>query len=283
MITEHRLKLPQGSFAFLSNEHQPDNQDLLAIHGWLDNAASFLPLIQALPEYNWTAIDLPGHGHSFHRPKHSHYHFIDWVSDMVDVIRAKYSQPVTLVGHSLGGMLASVIAGLYPELVKSVVLIDAAGLVTQSPDDGAAELRAALDSRDSQKEKSDKVDPTPVQMQVALRARAMAGNLSEASAKKLIERNVKQIEGHYFWRSDTRLRSRSPIRMNVAQASSVLNNITAPVLLLLAKEGYPEIKQNFSRFNGCYQNLLSLNVDGSHHCHMDNAYECAQLISKFLK
>lgn len=280
MLINSELKLPQGSFAFLQNQHLTGQSEILAIHGWLDNAASFSNLIPAMPGYNWTAVDLPGHGHSFHRGKHSHYHFIDYISDLVDFIKVKYNTPVTLVGHSLGGMLSTIIAGLYPELIDKVVLIDAAGLMTQSSSDGATELRAALDSR---KQQSDKVKSPTVNLETAVRARLMAGGLSAASARLLVLRNLTQHEQGYFWRSDNRLRTRSPIRMHTTQAKSIIENITAPVLILLAEQGYPEIKQGFAYYQGCYKDLICMNVPGEHHCHMDEPDACAQLIDRFLK
>lgn len=280
MLTSSKLALPQGSFAFIENQHQSSQQEILAIHGWLDNAASFSSLIPLLPNYNWTAIDLPGHGHSFHRPANTYYHFIDWVTDIVDFIKDRYTKPVTLVGHSLGGMLSTVIAGLYPELIDKVILIDAAGLMTQAKTDGAKELRAALDSRAAQLAKSNEQS---VNFKAAIRARIMAGDISEHSASKLLERNLRSDGQTHYWRSDNKLRTRSPIRMHATQAQSIIENITSAVLILLAEDGYPEIKQGFSHYQSHYQNLICVTVAGSHHCHMDEPEQCAQYISRFLK
>lgn len=279
-LTQAYLTLAQGRFSFLQNSHKAGQAHILAVHGWLDNAASFTSLIEQMPNYNWTAVDLPGHGDSFHRSRNSHYHFIDWVSDLVDFITANYQSEVILVGHSLGGMLSSVIAGLYPELVSRLVLIDAAGLMPQSPGDGAKELRAALDSRVEQGKKDTNHS---INITAAIRARAIAGGMSKQAAELLVKRNLTTLDGEHYWRSDNRLRSRSPIKMGLQQAQSVIQNIEAPVLILLAQDGYREIKQSFSHFQSFYQNLICKTVTGHHHCHMDNPVECAQLISRFLK
>ena len=63
----------------------------------------------------------------------------------------------------------------------------------------------------------------------------------------------------------------------------LLRVLLRPVLILLAEDGYPEIKQGFSHYQGHYQNLICVTVPGSHHCHMDEAGQCAQYISRFLK
>ena len=58
----------------------PNNPTILAIHGWLDNSNSFEWLAEHFQEnYHFMAIDLPGHGHSTHLPKCAHYHFIDGI------------------------------------------------------------------------------------------------------------------------------------------------------------------------------------------------------------
>lgn len=280
MLISDLISLPQGSVSCLKNQHKNAQTDILAIHGWLDNAASFSPLIEQLPTYNWTAIDLPGHGHSFHRPNHAHYHFIDWVSDIVDLIRTNYEKPVTIVAHSLGGMLSTVIAGVYPELVERLVLIDAAGLITQTDEDGAAALRKALDSRTEQGKKSRN---TNLSFNTAVKARMMAGKLSKPAAELLMSRNLSETSEGYIWCSDNRLRTRSPIRMQTSQARSIINAITAPVMILLANDGHDEIHQSFHQYQDCYQNLISMQISGGHHCHMENSAQCAQLIAKFLK
>ena len=52
---------------------------VLALHGWLDNASSFAPLASHLSGFQLLALDLPGHGHSQHRPPGMRYHLLDYV------------------------------------------------------------------------------------------------------------------------------------------------------------------------------------------------------------
>lgn len=78
---------------------------IIALHGWLDNAATFDRLIPLLPQkVAIFSIDLPGHGRSSHFPKGIHY-YIYW--DYIPVIRRIIKhfgwQMVTILGHSMGG------------------------------------------------------------------------------------------------------------------------------------------------------------------------------------
>lgn len=278
MINQSRIELSSGSVAALENTHKDNQLPILAIHGWLDNAASFSPLIEQLPEFNWTAIDLPGHGDSYHRPEYCHYHFIDWISDLLSIIELKYNnKPVIIVGHSLGGMLATVLAGVYPELVKKLVLIDAAGLVTQSDD--VTDIREALDSRIAQEKKQ---KTKHVSLNVAIKARANAGRIKSTSAELLVKRNINKTENGFEWKTDKRLRTSSPVRLSEQQSISIIKHISSPVLLCIAKDGYEMVKLGYKKYKSYYPNLIKCDVEGAHHCHMDEPIYTAVEIKRFI-
>ena len=61
---------------------------VLALHGWLDNAASFIPLAAALPGLDLVAIDLPGHGHSAHMPPGTQYNTPGAICHVLEVADA---------------------------------------------------------------------------------------------------------------------------------------------------------------------------------------------------
>ena len=98
---------------------------VLALHGWLDNAMSFAPLAAQLPELDLVALDLPGHGHSAHRPPRTWYHYIDYLDDALLALDALGWDRCVLLGHSLGGAVASVLAAARPERVEGLLLIEA--------------------------------------------------------------------------------------------------------------------------------------------------------------
>src|SRR3546814_6129023 len=67
IMRELRIDTAHGQMAALRAGREGAPR-LLAVHGWLDNAASFIPMLAHLGDFDVVAIDLPGHGHSFHRP-----------------------------------------------------------------------------------------------------------------------------------------------------------------------------------------------------------------------
>ncbi len=68
------------------------------------------------------APDLRGHGDSGRVP--GGYRFTQYAEDIVPWLRDVVGEPAALVGHSLGGVVATVIAANQPELVTTVVAVD---------------------------------------------------------------------------------------------------------------------------------------------------------------
>lgn len=65
---------------------------------------------------------LPMHAHNPAYPVSNGWQ--DLARELVDELKARYKEPVILVGHSMGGMLSLMVASAHPELVRCVVLLD---------------------------------------------------------------------------------------------------------------------------------------------------------------
>ncbi|MDQ6647717.1 MAG: alpha/beta hydrolase, partial [Pseudomonadota bacterium] len=101
---------------------------LLALHGWLDNAASFARVAPLLAErHHVIALDLSGHGHSDHLPAGASYHYLDYVRDVLAVVETLQLHRFTLLGHSLGAGVSSLVAAAMPERIERLFLIEGLG------------------------------------------------------------------------------------------------------------------------------------------------------------
>jgi len=90
-----------------------------ALHGWAMHSGLFEDLADALPEADWRAIDLPGHGQNRGKP---------WPDDtdrLIDCLVRDLPEGSFLVGWSLGGLLAIQAALKYPERLAGLVLVSA--------------------------------------------------------------------------------------------------------------------------------------------------------------
>ncbi|RBE40798.1 alpha/beta hydrolase, partial [Xanthomonas oryzae pv. oryzae] len=95
----------------------------------MDNAASFVPLSAHLhaQELDLVLLDLPGHGHSTWLPVGAEYTLSSAISILLQIADALGWERFTLLGHSLGGGVASLLAAAAPERVEALIAIEALG------------------------------------------------------------------------------------------------------------------------------------------------------------
>jgi pimeloyl-ACP methyl ester carboxylesterase len=96
---------------------------LVLLHGLMGSGACWTPLARALEdEYDVVMPDERGHGSSSAPPEG--YRYADHAADVVGLVRGLGLAPAFLLGHSMGGMTAAVVAHQCPEVVRALVLAD---------------------------------------------------------------------------------------------------------------------------------------------------------------
>lgn len=252
---------------------------ILCLHGWLDNAASFHYLAPYLKKrYRLIAIELPGHGQSDHLSKDADYQFVAAISTIDAIIDVLNIHACDVIGHSMGGALGLIYAGVMPERFKRLALIDSFGAITQQSDNIAEQLNQALLARRkiaSNKRFFDNID-------IAAKARAQVSELDWKTLYPLIERGVCLTKGGYQWSSDARLKNTSWLRITESQHDSILKAVETPVLLLEAEQG---ILNQFplEHRKSLLKNLEHHVMVGGHHFHMQYPEITAQKIRTFFE
>jgi pimeloyl-ACP methyl ester carboxylesterase len=95
----------------------------LLIHGWSSSWYALSPLMPMLSErFRCLALDLPGYGDS---PRMRERTTIAGYADLLAGLIQQVSpdQPVTLIGHSMGGMISLTLTQRHPQLVERMVLL----------------------------------------------------------------------------------------------------------------------------------------------------------------
>lgn len=279
MSKEVRLSIPGLELAGL-RWGAPDGLPVLAIHGWHDNAASFAMLAPLLKGVDLVAIDLPGHGHSARRPTAMHYHYTDYVADVLAAADALGWQQFTLLGHSLGAGIASLLAASQPERVHALVLIEGTGPLSEEADIAAAALQKALQQMSRHNAKAHKRRLYP-DLQAAAEARRKGSDISQNAALTLADRGTENHKGGVRWRNDLRLDFRSPWYFSEAQVLALLEAIIQPVLLVIARDGLlqqrPATQERLKHIKNLHKEVLP----GGHHLHMEQADQLAPLLNGF--
>jgi len=255
-----------------------DGLPVLALHGWLDNAASFDRLAPLLPGCRIVALDHAGHGLSAHRG-HGTYYLLDYVADAIAAAVALGWSRYALLGHSLGAAVATLCAGAYPQRILRLALIEGLAPLTDDPDEAASRLRIALDREAWGARVSARPYPT---IDAAAAARTYATGLNPDAARILVERALEPVDGGWHWRTDPRLRWPSRIRLTSAQVNSFLSAITCPVKLITADRGIPFGRAVIAERRACISDLEIADLSGSHHLHLEEPEPVAQALASFL-
>jgi len=252
---------------------------LLALHGWLDNAGSFDALAPLLADrWQVVALDLRGHGRSSHIAPGAWYHYVDYFDDIRAALDALAWPRASLLGHSLGGTLASLFAAIYPERVEQLLLIEALGPLTRTLDDALPRLREALDQHASFGTRR----PLRVfaSLDDAIAARRAVNDLSEAAARAIVARGVREVDGGVVWSSDPRLTLVSPQRYTEDEVLTMLAGIRAPTRLVLADPttSYLPAAMMDSRASRV-ADIRVVRLAGHHHLHLEKAAEVATALA----
>ncbi len=252
---------------------------VLALHGWLDNAASFDRLAPFLPDVHLVALDLPGHGFSQWRPAGTHYHVIDFVADAWMAANALEWPRFSLMGHSLGAGIASFLAATVPERIDRLILIE--GIGPLSGDAAQAPAQLAL-SMEQTVRLAHKRLPLYDAVEEAIAARQRVGGLSTEAATILAQRGLKRVEEGWMWRTDPMLTVKSPIYLTEEQILGFMAAIRAPTLLIQGTSGYLIPRTQVPGRVALVANIQVKTLPGGHHLHLDDPAPVARLIRDFL-
>ncbi len=124
----------------------PDKKPLVMVHGWMDVAASFQFVIDALQNDYWIiAPDWRGFGLT-ETPNTDHFFFPDYLADL-DQLLDHYvgKRQVHLIGHSMGGHVATLYAGVRPERIQSLVNLEGFGMPATRPTQAPGRLAKWMD------------------------------------------------------------------------------------------------------------------------------------------
>ncbi len=253
--------------------NEGESYKVIALHGWLDNAASFDVLAPKFTGCSVVAIDLPGQGFSDHRPLSATYHLWDDLLDVLAVADELGWQEFAVLGHSRGAMLSIMLAASCPERINRLFLVDGLMPIPVKLEDAPKQLRSYIDDFRREQRDSRVFDDRTA----AIKVRAKAGRIPESVAALLAERNLREVDTGWQWHVDSRLKAASAIKLSSEHNAAFLDAVKCPVQVFLASEGLGSY-QKIDKFLEKYDDFLWYKLKGHHHLHMDDqAEEIAKL------
>jgi pimeloyl-ACP methyl ester carboxylesterase len=265
VFEEIRLSLPHIEVA--AHLYGPEEgRPVIALHGWLDNAATFSRLAPLLEGVRIVALDLPGHGHSGHRPIGAAYNIWDYAHDVLQVAEQFGWKRFSLLGHSMGAIVSVLLAGAMPDRIERLALIDGVIPYTGEADTAPQKLGESLQALLAV---DDKRKPVYAEFQQAVAARMKGvGAVSHEAAERLAERGLMPVPGGYTWRTDARLMLPSAMRLTRAHAQAFVHRVACPSSLVLAEQGL----MTQSAMIELTETLpfMRHRLPGGHHLHLDD-------------
>lgn len=281
MSRERRFEL-DGLTLAAQEWGQPGQAPLLALHGWLDNSASFAALAPHLEGRHLVALDLAGHGRSDHRPGTGPYPIWEDVGELFAVADQLGWEEFDLLGHSRGGIIGMLAAGAFPARVRRLALIEALWPEPPRETEAPGQLaRSIVETRRLARRPLTRY--ADIDRATQARERGLFP-LGRGAARALTERGTRPVVGGYEWSSDPRLFAPSAVKFTEAQLHAFLQAASAEMGLILGEQGIPQLFKHYRRaLRGFPERLQTVTLPGGHHLHMDEAVlEVAQCVRHFL-
>lgn len=252
------------------------------VHGFSDLGRGWEAVAERLaPHGRVVAPDLRGHGDSEWIGPGGYYHFFDYLADVDDLVRRLGPAPVVLVGHSMGGSVAGYYAGLRPERVAALVLLEGLGPPDQAGIDVVARTAHWVDAWRAARAKPSFKPMASLDVAVA-RLQKNDRRLTDAAARRMAEVGTRPAPGGdgLVWKHDPLHMTSGPYAYRVAVAEAFWRAVTCPVLcvdgaqseLNLAEAERAARRAHFAR---CRHATVE---DAGHALHRHQPAEVARLI-----
>jgi pimeloyl-ACP methyl ester carboxylesterase len=272
---------------------QTNSPTIFFFHGFLDHGLSFAPVARELArDFRVIAPDARGHGHSDWIGQGGYYHFADYFHDICSLVEKLQIERLHLVGHSMGGSIATGVAAILGDRIESTVMLEGMGPPHEPFDDLPKRLERwhrglskSTNAQDRQGRKQSRKLMPDIKT-AADRLSNLNSRLPEEGAlgfAKTFTEEV-QVSGQkgVVWRYDPLHRTIGSRAFRFEEAQHLWRSIHGPCLSLWGKESVfrPE---NVERRHRCLNDVkVALVHDSGHNIHHDQPEIVTGLIRNWI-
>lgn len=264
----------------------PEAPTLILQHGGRDHARSWDWVAKELrKDWHVIAPDLRGHGDSAWSPDGA-YMLPYMVQDMAQLIHQLDSEQVSIISHSFGGAISLRYAGLYPEKVRRLVVIEGLGWAPRPPGPTPAEKLAKdwLEWISARRELSGRTPRRYPSIQAALeRMQAENAHLSADQARHLTVHGVSRNEdGTFSWKFDNYIRLNPPVDLTPEDLHTLWGRITCPTLLCVGRDSWARDPRESGEVNFFQRAEVVMFEQAGHWLHHDQLDLFMKTVRDFL-
>ena len=274
----------------------PGATPLVLAHGWMDVAASWQFMVDALSEAfvqhrPVIAMDWRGFGQT-ETPSTDCYWFPDYLADLDTLLDTLYpQQSIDLVGHSMGGNVVMLYAGSRPERIRRLINLEGFGLAATRPSQAPGRMGEWLDQLKDHREGKNDLKPYADSAAVAARLMKTNPRLGPDKAHWLAQHWARpDSQGQWHILGDAAHKVINPYLFHVEETLEMYRRITAPVLAVQASDDslsqWWKGKFTLAEFHERLKVIASLEnaviQDAGHMLHHDQPQTLAELIEKFV-
>lgn len=263
----------------------PGAPKMVLLHGWMDVSASFQFLVDALRgEWDVYAPDWRGYGLT-EWGKADCYWFPDYIADLDFLLERIDPAPINLVGHSLGGNVATLYGGVRPARIAKLVNLEGFGLPPTRPEDAPKRYARWLD------ELRERPGLRPYKSFAELAERLCKGNkrLSPQRAEFLARHWGREAgDGSVVLRGDPAHKIVNPVLYRYQEVRACWQKVRAPVLWVQGAESETPSRLHLdaaqiAERRAAFPNVREASVpEAGHMLHHDQPEAVARLLEEFL-
>ena len=263
----------------------PKSPSIIFLHGWMDVSASFQFTVDCLAR-DWHVFSPDWRGFGLSEWAKTDYLFQDYIGDLsviIDILSPK--EPVIVIGHSMGGNVASILAGVRPDRFRKLILAEGFGLRPTVPQQAPGRYKKWIRCISAPK----KLKPYNTLDEVASRIMDNTPNMKLANSKFLASHWAKEGKnGRIELRADPKHKHPNPYLYQPEEAMACWKEITAPVLWIHSDSNWlknfmSDQYEKIESYRKAFKLLSEVTINkSSHMMHLDQPLLFATALEEFI-